>query len=116
MVNIPIVQQISAEIPQVQFLVFWEVVDMPVYVQRLVPFFQLIFHIFYVNVDSDPEAEFALENLNIISMSSIGTPFLRQSTSFWKKSYFLREGAFGGPRAGAHWKSGHYSYEGGQAV
>ena len=32
--------------------------------------FQLNFHIFYVNVDSDPEAEFALENLNIISMSS----------------------------------------------
>ena len=29
------------------------------------------FHIFYVNVDSDPEAEFALENLNIISTSSI---------------------------------------------
>ena len=33
-VNIPVVQQISVEIPQVQFLVFWEVVDMPVYVQR----------------------------------------------------------------------------------
>ena len=32
--------------------------------------FQLNFHIFYVNVDSDPEAEFALENLNIISTSS----------------------------------------------
>ena len=35
-VNIPVVQQISVEIPQVQFLVFWEVVDMPVYVQRQV--------------------------------------------------------------------------------
>ena len=32
--------------------------------------FSLNFHIFYVNVDSDPEAEFALENLNIISTSS----------------------------------------------
>ena len=28
--NIPVVQQISVEIPQVQFLVFWEVVDMPI--------------------------------------------------------------------------------------
>ena len=32
--------------------------------------FLLNFHIFFVIVDSDPEAEFALENLNIISMSS----------------------------------------------
>ena len=35
-VNIVVVQQISIEIPQVQFLVFWEVVDMPVNVQRQV--------------------------------------------------------------------------------
>ena len=28
--DIPVVQQISVEIPQVQFLVFWEVADMPV--------------------------------------------------------------------------------------
>ena len=75
-----------------------------------------------MSVDSDPEAEFALENLNIISLSSIGTPFMRQSTSFWKNFIFLREGAFGGPRAGLHWKSEHCSYElyggvyGGQAV
>ena len=55
-VNIPIVQQISVEIPQVQFLVFWEVVDMPVYAQRQVLSFEQNFHIFYVNVDSDPEA------------------------------------------------------------
>ena len=47
----------------------------------------------------------ALENLNIIS-----TPFMRQSTRFWKKkSCFPREGRH--PRAFSHWKSGHYSYE-----
>ena len=60
---------------------------MPVYVQRQVPCFQLNSHISYVNVDSDPEAEFALENLNIISTSSC-TPFMRQSTSFWKNFIF----------------------------
>ena len=37
---IPIVQQISVELPQVQFLVVWEVVDLPVYVQRQVLRFQ----------------------------------------------------------------------------
>ena len=37
--NILVVQQSSVELPQVQFLVVWEVVDMPVYVQRQVPRF-----------------------------------------------------------------------------
>ena len=35
--DIPVVQQNSVEFPQAQFLVVWEVVDMPVYVQRHVP-------------------------------------------------------------------------------
>ena len=35
--DIPVVQQNTIEIPQAQFLVVWEVVDMPVYVQRQVP-------------------------------------------------------------------------------
>ena len=60
---------------------------MPVYVQRQVLGFQQNFHIFNVKVDSDPEAEFALENLNIISTSCC-TPFMRQSTSFWKNFIF----------------------------
>ena len=51
------------------------------------PRFQLNFHIFYVNVDSDLVAEFALGNLNIISMSSC-TPSMRQSTGFWKNFIF----------------------------
>ena len=77
MVNIPVVQQISSnstgavlgqggDMPVVAttgavLVVVWEVVDMPVYVQRQVPCFQPNFHIFYVNVDSDPEAEFDLK-------------------------------------------------------
>ena len=79
-------QQIRRD-SQVQFLVFWAVVDMPVSEQRQVPRFQQNFHIFYVNVDSDPVAEIALENLNIISMSCC-TPFMRQSTGFWKNFIF----------------------------
>ena len=71
-VNIPVVQQVSVEIPQVQFLdkveicpllrrqvqfSWWSwVVDMPVYVQRQVLSFYPNFHNFYVNVDSVPEA------------------------------------------------------------
>ena len=43
-------------IPQVQFLVVWDVVDMPVYVQRQAPCFYPNFLIVYVTVDSDPEA------------------------------------------------------------
>ena len=35
--DIPDVHQNTVEIPQPQFLVVWEVVDMPVYVQRQVP-------------------------------------------------------------------------------
>ena len=64
------------------------------------------FHIFYVTVDSDPEAEFALE-IWIISTSL----YLAVSVSlraFGRISYFLREGVFEDPRAGSHWKSGQY--------
>ena len=49
-------QQKTVENPQVQFLVVWEVVDMPVYVQRQVPSSWMNFLLFYVKVDSDPEA------------------------------------------------------------
>ena len=61
-------------------------------------------------MDSDPEAEFALENLNIISMSSIWHS-VHGSRAFGRISYFLREGSLGCPRAGSHWKSGHDSHE-----
>ena len=71
---------------QVQFLVFWAVVDMPVYVQRQLPRFLMNFHIFYVKVDSDPEAEFALE-IWIIS-TSLYLAVMRQSTCFWKNFIF----------------------------
>ena len=54
--HIPVVQQISVEIPQVQFSWWSWFVDMPVYVQRQVPRFLMNFHIIYVNVDSVPEA------------------------------------------------------------
>ena len=125
-VNIPVVQQISVEIPQVQFLVFWEVVDMPVYVQRQVLSFWQNFHIFYVNVDSVPEAA---------SIECHGS---------WKSEYYFYEQYWHSVHAsvhelleefrifhvkgtrrstrGSHWKSGHYSYDlygsvyGGQAV
>ena len=70
---------------QVQFSWWSWVVDMPVCVQRQVLSFSQNFHIFYVNVDSDPEAVFALENLNIISTSSWS---LSQSTSLWKNFIF----------------------------
>ena len=54
--NVPVVQQKTVEIPQVQFLVVWEVVDMPVFVQGQVPRLWTNFLILYVKVDSDPEA------------------------------------------------------------
>ena len=54
--NIVLVVQISFEIPQVQFLVVWDFVDMPENLQRQVPRFWTNFLISYVKVDSDPEA------------------------------------------------------------
>ena len=63
-----------------------------------------------MNVASDPEAEFALENLNIISMSFVFCSCVSLRAS-GRISYFLREGSRGCPRAGSHWKSGHYSCE-----
>ena len=54
--DIPVVQQKPVEILQVQFLVVWEVVDMPENVQRQVPRLWTNFLIFHVKVDSDPEA------------------------------------------------------------
>ena len=78
-------------------VVVWEVVDMPVYVQRQVLSFQQNFHIFYVNVDSDPEAEFALENLNIISVSFVLCSCVSQR-AFGRILSFTREGSLGCPR------------------
>ena len=54
--DIPFVQQKTVEISQAQFLVVWEVVDMPVDVQRQVPCSWTKFLNFCVKVDSDPEA------------------------------------------------------------
>ena len=111
------------EIPQVQFLVVWEVVDMPVHVQRQVRTSWT--NLFFLREKWTP----ALRPLPGSSHLKFGL-FLRaciwqsyvSPRAFGRISYFLRESSLGCPRAGSHWKSGHYSYElyggvyGGQAV
>ena len=54
--DIPVVQQKTVDISQAEFMVVWEVVDMPVDVQRQVPRSWAKTLIFHVKVDSDPEA------------------------------------------------------------
>ena len=86
-------QQKTVEISQAQFLVVWEVVDMPVCVQRQVPCSWTKTLIFHVKVDSDPEAasmEFhGSSHLKfVLFLRSCIWQSMRQSACFWKNFIF----------------------------
>ena len=102
----------------VQFLMIWEVFDLPVHVQRQVPSSWMKFPIFYVKVDSDsrplPWSSMAVHTWKSEHYFYEQYLVLRSCVSpraLGRISYLLREGSLGCPRAGSHWKSGQYSYE-----
>ena len=77
---------------------------MPENVQRQVPSSWMNFFTFYVKVDSDREAasmEFHGSSEQYLAFTSC--VLLEESHTFYVK--------VGDPRAGSHWKSGHYSHE-----
>ena len=94
-------QQNTVEIPEAQFWVVWEVVDMPVHVQRRVPSSWTNF--LFLREKWTPTLRPTRLYLALTSCVSL--------RAFGRISYFLCKGSLRDPRAGSHWKSGHYFFE-----